>query len=119
MAGSAGGMEPTVGAGVILDTGSNETSGARDEGCASWGFLDRQGQVAEVRMFSTGVLSLLYNDRPKHGLLGLLVVTEVAPSPEEVGPGRFLIFCYMKHTEELLCSTETRQAILMKRPTSF
>ena len=44
------------------------------------------------------------------------MVTGVGPSPEEVGPGRFSIFCYMKHTTELLCSAEARWAI---RPMSF
>ena len=50
-----GGVGPTVGAG---DTGSGEASGAGDEGGMGWGFLSQQGQVAEVRMFSTGLLFL-------------------------------------------------------------
>ena len=54
--GGAGGMGPAVGAG---DTGSREASGAGDEGGMGWGFLSQQGQVAEVRMFSTGLLFLL------------------------------------------------------------
>ena len=55
----AGGTEPAVGAGVTVITGSGETSGVGDKGSVGWGFLGRQGQVAEVRMFSTGTLSLL------------------------------------------------------------
>ena len=51
----AGGAGPAVGVG---ETGSREASGAGDEGCSGWGFLGQRGQVAEVRTFSTGTLSL-------------------------------------------------------------
>ena len=51
----AGGTGTTVGVG---DTGSGGASGAGDKGCSGWGFLDLRGQVAEVRMFSTGTSSL-------------------------------------------------------------
>ena len=44
---------PAMGAG---STGSGGASGV--EGCSGWGFLDQWGQVAEVRTFSTGTLSL-------------------------------------------------------------
>ena len=47
----AEGAGPAVGAG---DIGSRGASGAGVEGCSGWGFLGRQGRVAEVRMFSTG-----------------------------------------------------------------
>ena len=47
----ARGAGPTVGVG---DTGSGEASDTGDEGCSSWGFLGRRGQVAEVRTFSIG-----------------------------------------------------------------
>ena len=30
------------------------------------------------------------------------MVAGVGPSPEEVGPGRFSIFCYAEHTKRLL-----------------
>ena len=58
MGGAVGaeGAGPAVGAG---DTGSRGASGAGVEGCSGWGFLGQQGQVAEVRMFSTGALSSL------------------------------------------------------------
>ena len=46
---------------------------------------------------------------------GYLWWVGLGPLSKEVGPGRFLIFCYAKHTKELLCSAEARQAILMKR----
>ena len=49
-------MGSAVGAG---DTGSGGASGAGVEGCSGWGFLGQQGQVAEVRTFSTGVSSSL------------------------------------------------------------
>ena len=49
------GAGPAVGTG---DTGSRGASGSAGvEGCCGWGFLGWQGQVAEVRMFSTGVSS--------------------------------------------------------------
>ena len=53
MGGAVGarGAGPTVGAG---GTGSGEASGAGDKGGMGWGFLCRQGRVAEVRTFSTG-----------------------------------------------------------------
>ena len=56
MGGAVGaeGVGPAVGTG---DSGSRGASGAGVEGCSGWGFLGWQGQVAEVRMFSTGVLS--------------------------------------------------------------
>ena len=47
----AGGTGPTVSVG---DTGSEEVSGAGDEGGMDWGFLCWWGRVAEVRTFSTG-----------------------------------------------------------------
>ena len=51
----AEGAGPAVGTG---DTGSGGASGgAGVEGCSGWGFLGRQGQVAEVRTFSTGASS--------------------------------------------------------------
>ena len=92
-----GGTMGAVGAGPAVGAGDMESGGASGDGvkgCSGWGFLGRQGQVAEVRTFSTGASSSLKNDRPKCGLLGLLVVAGVGPSPEEVGPGRFSIFCY-------------------------
>ena len=53
----AKGAGPTMGTG---DTGSGGASGgAGVEGCSGWGFLGQRGRVAEVRMFSTGALSLL------------------------------------------------------------
>ena len=55
----ARGAGPTGGAWVTGGIGSDEASSVEDKGCTSWGFLDRQGQVAEVRMFSTGALSSL------------------------------------------------------------
>ena len=51
-----GGAGPTGGAG---ETGSGGASGAGVEGGSGWGFLGWQGQVAEVRTFSTGVSSSL------------------------------------------------------------
>ena len=59
MAGGAAGARgagPTVGAG---DIGSRGASGAGVKGCSGWGFLSQQGQVAEVRTFSTGASSSL------------------------------------------------------------
>ena len=53
----AGGTVRAVGAGPAVGTGSREASGAGVKGCSGWGFLGQQGQVVEVRMFSTGVLS--------------------------------------------------------------
>ena len=50
----AKGMGPAVG---VEDTGSGEASGVGDKDCSSWGFLGQCGQVAEVRMFSTGTSS--------------------------------------------------------------
>ena len=51
----AEGAGPAVGTG---DTGSGGASGgAGVEGCSDWGFLVQQGQVAEVRTFSTGASS--------------------------------------------------------------
>ena len=47
----AEGAGPAVGAG---DIGSRGASGAGVKGCSGWGFLSQQGQVAEVRTFSTG-----------------------------------------------------------------
>ena len=52
----AKGAGPT---GSARDIGSGDTSGVGDEGCSDWGFLGQRGRVAEVRMFSTGALSLL------------------------------------------------------------
>ena len=57
MTGGLGGAESTGPTGVTGGTGSEEASGAGEKGCASWGFLDKQGWVAEVRKFSTGVSS--------------------------------------------------------------
>ena len=54
-AGSSGGTGP---AGVTGSAGSDEVPGAGDEGEAVCGFLDGQGQVAEMKMFSTGSLCL-------------------------------------------------------------
>ena len=55
MGGTVGaeGMGPAVGTG---DTGSRGASGV--EGCSGWGFLGWWCWIAEVRTFSTGVLSL-------------------------------------------------------------
>ena len=50
----AEGAGPAVGAG---DIGSRGASGSGVEGCSGWGFLGWWGQVAEVRMFSTGTSS--------------------------------------------------------------
>ena len=51
----AEGARPAVGTG---DTGSGGASGgAGVKGCSGWGFLGWRGQVAEVRMFSTGASS--------------------------------------------------------------
>ena len=36
----AGGLGPAEGMGFTADTGSGEASGAGDEGCSGWGFLD-------------------------------------------------------------------------------
>ena len=50
----AEGAGPAVGAG---DMESGGASGDGVKGCSGWGFLGWQGQVAEVRTFSTGALS--------------------------------------------------------------
>ena len=54
----ARGVGPTGSAEVTWDTGSDEASSVRVKDCASWEFLDRQGQVVEVRTFSTRASSL-------------------------------------------------------------
>ena len=56
--GGAVGAEGTGPAVGIGNMGSRGASGAGVGGCSGWGFLGRQGQVAEVRTFSTGASSL-------------------------------------------------------------